>query len=100
MDIGITYSNKKLIASADMDYVGECTNILSTNSEKLTIDPTTQLNAKIGYKLPCGLTISLLGKNLTDEKLWAPEFVRKKIGMLQNGSGRNISLELRKTFSL
>ncbi len=93
---GITYNGKKILASFYYNYVSKTVN--PTINGDVEIDPAFVLNAKFGYKLSDKLTLSIIAHNVFDQEIWAPEFVRRKIGMLQNGPGRLIYLELRKVF--
>ncbi len=93
---GITYNGRKILASFYYNYISPTTN--PTLNGDVDIDSTFILNTKLGFKISEKLTFSLIIHNIFDKDVWAPEFIRKKIGMLQNGPGRLIYFELRKIF--
>lgn len=95
---GVIFSDPHWLASLNFNHIGECTNQLSSTGEDVDIESTLLLNTKVGYRLPFDLTASVIVHNVLDEEIWAPEFIRRKIGKLQNGAGRQILLELRKSF--
>ncbi len=95
---GIGYVLNKLSTHISLNYTQEVTNTVATIDEK--IDALYLINAKIGYKLTRNITLSLLGKNLTNQEVWAPEFIRQNIIKLPNGYGRTIMLEIRAIFNL
>ncbi len=92
---GITYNSKKFLASVYYKYISSVVN--PTIDGNVKIDPAFILDTKVGLKFN-DIVLSIIVHNLFDKEIWAPEFIRKKIGMLQNGPGRMIYLELRKGF--
>ncbi len=92
-NIGAMYSYKRFSAYISLNYLHKVINTVNAIEEK--IPALLTLNAKLNFKLTDKLTLSVIGKNLSDEEIWAPEFIRRNIIKLPNGYGRLLMLELR-----
>jgi len=101
---GITFKNRVWVVSAYYNYLNSVENMISSilspwsAPRKVKISSTFLVNMKVEFTVDDTLSVSLIGHNLTDKHVLAPEFVRKNIDSLQNGPGRSITVELRKSF--
>ena len=101
-NLGLTWKDRWFSCSLNTSYMNQVESDLSpltplvTLPEQATIRSAFLVHAKVGVSLSNGLKISLLGQNLTNRQVRAPEFVRGHIAWLQNGPGRTLMLEIRK----
>ncbi len=85
--LGVNHKWKDTDWSITGIYTGECTNLVSssTGTNEFTVKAVFDLNAGFRYTLNSNINLSVDGFNLLGQKNYAPEFIRKKIGELQNG---------------
>lgn len=91
----------KLTISPNVQYVGENEGSLGTGTNppyqdnmKVVIDDFTILNLVVNYAITSQLNLTLTGRNLTDEKYYYPERIRRFIPKLPGGPGTSFYVQL------
>ncbi len=86
---GINMKLNKFTISPYLQYVGSKKGTL-TNKTEAEIKSYFLLNLNLNFKLNKTVELQLIGKNLTDEEYFYPEYIRRNIAEIPGGPGLQI----------